>query len=77
MKNFDMVFIFKDYSRKPIMVSAVPMASLDSVKEWLKLVPSLSFSFMFHLINRLDLLRFFLEVLWKQILSLTSLLLIL
>jgi len=35
MKNFDMVFIFKDYSRKPIMVSAVPMASLDSVKEWL------------------------------------------
>eukprot|EP00112_Aurelia_sp_Birch-Aquarium-sp1_P005971 Seg1670.1 transcript_id=Seg1670.1/GoldUCD/mRNA.D3Y31 product="FACT complex subunit SPT16" protein_id=Seg1670.1/GoldUCD/D3Y31 len=34
MKNFDMVYIFKDYSRKPVMVSAVAMASLDSVKEW-------------------------------------------
>eukprot|EP00794_Sanderia_malayensis_P019252 gene19252-21180_t len=35
MKNFDMVFIFKDYSRKPVMISSVSMASLDSVKEWL------------------------------------------
>ncbi|XP_065056378.1 FACT complex subunit SPT16-like [Rhopilema esculentum] len=35
MKNFDMVYIFKDYSRKPVMISAVAMASLDSVKEWL------------------------------------------
>lgn len=35
MKNFDLVFIFKDYTRKVIMVSAIPMTSLDSVKDWL------------------------------------------
>ncbi|XP_035678182.1 FACT complex subunit SPT16-like isoform X1 [Branchiostoma floridae] len=35
LKNFDMVFIFKDYSRKVEMVNSVPMQSLDQVKEWL------------------------------------------
>ncbi|KAM3716189.1 FACT complex subunit [Dirofilaria immitis] len=35
LKNFDMVFIFKDYSKKTQMVQQIPMTSLDSVKEWL------------------------------------------
>merc|ERR1711962_1447235 len=35
MKNFDMVFIFKDYARKVSMISSIPMTSLDSVKDWL------------------------------------------
>ena len=35
MKNFDMVFIFKDYSKKIAMVTAIPMTMLDHVKEWL------------------------------------------
>merc|ERR1719411_2271252 len=35
MKNFDMVFIFKDYSKKICMVTAIPMTMLDHVKEWL------------------------------------------
>ncbi|XP_002733005.1 FACT complex subunit SPT16 [Saccoglossus kowalevskii] len=35
IKNFDMVFVFKDYSRKVFMVNAVPMNSLDHVKDWL------------------------------------------
>lgn len=35
LKNFDMVFIFKDYARKVEMVQQVPMAKLDNVKEWL------------------------------------------
>lgn len=35
LKNFDMVFVFKDYSRKTSMVAAVPMTSIDSVKAWL------------------------------------------
>ncbi|KAE9420524.1 hypothetical protein Angca_003055 [Angiostrongylus cantonensis] len=35
LKNFDMVFIFKDYNRKTQMVQQIPMSSLDSVKEWL------------------------------------------
>ena len=35
MKNFDCIFIFKDYSRKVSMISSIPMTSLDSVKDWL------------------------------------------
>ncbi|KHJ95261.1 hydrolase, alpha/beta domain protein [Oesophagostomum dentatum] len=35
LKNFDMVFIFKDYNRKTQMVQQIPMSSLDGVKEWL------------------------------------------
>ncbi|KAK4879994.1 hypothetical protein RN001_008140 [Aquatica leii] len=35
LKNFDMVFVFKDYSRKTVMVNAIPMNMLDHVKEWL------------------------------------------
>ena len=36
LKNFDRVFIFKDYSKKVAMVNSVPMTQLDHVKEWLK-----------------------------------------
>ena len=36
LKNFDMVFIFTDYSKKVAMVNSVPMTQLDHVKEWLK-----------------------------------------
>ena len=35
MKNFDMVFVFKDYNHKVSMITAIPMKSLDSIKEWL------------------------------------------
>lgn len=35
LKNFDMVFVFQDYSRKVAMVNAIPMNMLDHVKEWL------------------------------------------
>ncbi|KAK4019969.1 hypothetical protein OUZ56_001967 [Daphnia magna] len=35
LKNFDMVFVFKNYHRKVAMVNAVPMNMLDHVKEWL------------------------------------------
>jgi len=36
LKNFDMVFVFKNYQRKVSMVNAIPMNMLDHVKEWLK-----------------------------------------
>jgi len=36
LKNFDMAFIFKDYSKKVMMVNTIPMNMLDHVKEWLK-----------------------------------------
>ncbi|CAB3385354.1 Hypothetical predicted protein [Cloeon dipterum] len=35
LKNFDMVFVFKDYRRRVVMVNAIPMNMLDHVKEWL------------------------------------------
>jgi len=36
LKNFDMVFVFKDYHRKTSMITAIPMSQLDHVKDWLK-----------------------------------------
>lgn len=36
LKNFDMVFIFKDYAKKPAVVTAIEMKTLDHVKEWLE-----------------------------------------
>ncbi|XP_003747374.1 FACT complex subunit SPT16 [Galendromus occidentalis] len=38
LKNFDMVFVFKDYHRKVAQVGLVPMNLLDHVKEWLNSV---------------------------------------
>lgn len=35
LKNFDMVFVFKDYHHKTVMINAIPMSQLDHVKEWL------------------------------------------
>lgn len=36
LRNFDMVCVFKEYSRKVTMINSIPMQSLDSVKDWLK-----------------------------------------
>uniref|UniRef100_A0A0A9XBE9 FACT complex subunit n=1 Tax=Lygus hesperus TaxID=30085 RepID=A0A0A9XBE9_LYGHE len=35
LKNFDMIFVFKDYQKKIAMINAIPMNMLDHVKEWL------------------------------------------
>jgi len=35
LKNFDIVFIFKDLRRTPIHINTVPMKQLDPIKEWL------------------------------------------
>lgn len=36
LKNFDLVFVFKDFSRAPIHVNAIPMTQLEPIKEWLE-----------------------------------------
>jgi nucleosome binding factor SPN SPT16 subunit len=36
LKNFDMVFIMKDYSKKTQSIQAIPMAELEPIKNWLK-----------------------------------------
>ncbi|MCJ1257673.1 FACT complex subunit spt16 [Lignoscripta atroalba] len=35
LKNFDMVFVFKDFHRSPTHINTVPVESLESVKDWL------------------------------------------
>ena len=35
LKNFDMAFIFKDYTKKVVVVGSIPMNMLDHVKDWL------------------------------------------
>lgn len=35
MRNFDMVFVFKDYKRKIASVTAIPMTQLDPIRDWL------------------------------------------
>lgn len=35
LKNFDMVIVFKDFTRTPVHINTIPVESLDSVKDWL------------------------------------------
>ncbi|OJD37458.1 fact complex subunit spt16 [Diplodia corticola] len=35
LKNFDMVVVFKDFTRPPSHVNTIPVESLDAVKDWL------------------------------------------
>jgi len=42
LKNFDLVFVFKDLSRQPAFISAIPVQNLDPIKDWLEYVLSLS-----------------------------------
>ncbi|RKP33864.1 FACT complex subunit-domain-containing protein, partial [Dimargaris cristalligena] len=35
LKNFDLVFIFRDFTKPPVHVNTIPMSQLDHVKEWL------------------------------------------
>lgn len=35
LKNFDMVCVFKDFSRPPSHINTIPVESLESVKDWL------------------------------------------
>jgi Xaa-Pro aminopeptidase len=35
LKNFDLVFVLKDFNRPPIHINTIPVESLESVKDWL------------------------------------------
>ena len=35
LKNFDLVFIYKDYHRPPTHINTIPVEALDTVKDWL------------------------------------------
>jgi nucleosome binding factor SPN SPT16 subunit len=38
LKQFDLVFVFKDYSKTPLHINSIPSAQLDDVKNWLEYV---------------------------------------
>lgn len=35
MKNFDLVFVYKDFHRPPVHVNTIPVEALEGVKDWL------------------------------------------
>jgi len=35
LKNFDLVFVYKDYTRPVSHINSIPMETLENVKEWL------------------------------------------
>lgn len=35
LKNFDLVFVFKDFNRAPVHINTIPVESLEGVKDWL------------------------------------------
>ncbi|GBF65273.1 FACT complex subunit [Trichophyton mentagrophytes] len=35
LKNFDLVFVFKDFHRPPMHINTIPMENLEGVKDWL------------------------------------------
>lgn len=49
LKNFDVVIVYKDYNKKVTMINAVPVNSLDPIKEWLKCVLASKLVFNGHL----------------------------
>lgn len=38
LKQFDMVLIFKDFTKTPLHINSIPSAQLDDVKNWLECV---------------------------------------
>lgn len=38
LKQFDMVLIFKDFTKTPLHINSIPSAQLDDVKNWLEYV---------------------------------------
>ncbi len=36
LKQFDMVLIFKDFTKTPLHINSIPSAQLDDVKMWLE-----------------------------------------
>jgi Xaa-Pro aminopeptidase len=35
LKNFDLVFVFKDFHRPPVHINTIPVENLEGIKDWL------------------------------------------
>lgn len=36
LKNFDLVFVFNDWTKKEVHINSIPIDSLETIKEWLE-----------------------------------------
>jgi nucleosome binding factor SPN SPT16 subunit len=36
LKQFDLVFVFKDFTKVPLHINSIPSMQLDDVKNWLE-----------------------------------------
>lgn len=36
LKQFDLVFVFTDFTRPPLQINSIPSSQLNNVMEWLK-----------------------------------------
>jgi nucleosome binding factor SPN SPT16 subunit len=36
LKQFDLVFVFRDFTRVPLSINSIPSTQLNNVMEWLK-----------------------------------------
>lgn len=43
LRQFDLVLIFKDFTKAPLHINSIPSAQMDDVKNWLEYVPSCNF----------------------------------
>jgi nucleosome binding factor SPN SPT16 subunit len=41
LKQFDLVFIFKDFTKAPLHINSIQSSQMDDVKNWLEYVPLL------------------------------------
>jgi nucleosome binding factor SPN SPT16 subunit len=48
LKNFDLVFVYKDLTRQPAFISAIPVQNLDPIKDWLEYAPYFYFIILFY-----------------------------
>src|SRR5260370_26416023 len=46
LRQFDLVFVFKDFTKTPILINSIPSSQMDDVKNWLECVLLSSFCFV-------------------------------
>uniref|UniRef100_A0A183AKK1 FACT complex subunit n=1 Tax=Echinostoma caproni TaxID=27848 RepID=A0A183AKK1_9TREM len=69
IRTFDMVFVFKDYHRKPAMVNSIPSTALELVKEWLLFVDNIDYLWFSYTAIRLIITPVVLTPMWVATLS--------
>jgi nucleosome binding factor SPN SPT16 subunit len=56
LKNFDLVFVWKDFNKQPLRIDSIPVKYLDPIKHWLN-----SCDIVFYESNQ--------NILWKNVMK--------